>query len=1622
MKRPTRFTARPTNRSFVKRTPTKPAVTVKPTVKPGGAGGAFATRVSTVKPIKKPQPSPIKHQVKPTKPVVTRPTTVKPTVIKPTVIKPGVTKPTVIKPGVVKPGVIKPGIVKPGVIKPGIIKPGVIKPGIIKPGTIKPTDPSPGITLPGTIKPGVIKPGVILDPDVLDDLLGRKNSNDPLLLLPLRLEYRVVQRNARLLVMDNSAKVKAVEAARLSVKGTSKTAVVSRQKSVEKARKTAVQKPGSLVAFTPQKEDHIWFRWFPDSNFAEDGIAAPSPEEIEARDTFLSADARGVWPDLRDEGVNQAWQTFVAHVGLARAIHLMRSRGDGTDPNWDKRVGRIAALPSKVKLFALEGERITELATGAGIPPNTAAESSPVSYAPDQLADLEWMTDFDAAVRNGMGVRISDQDMVEKALKADWIIAVGLHPGKAEDEVETLLRDQIANGDLEFLEQDAPTNNSPSGTTDLRAQPADVIKETGKATHREGGGTQAGGAAALLAEALGMSPSVLEKGINAADQAFADAQAMMRVVGPALLDEAMDGKTHLTDVSETEFLDAMAAAVVARGALSPMRIGDNAYGVATITDIREIEYDNASADPKDRVEAFMGAHASGLRLFYPSVTAQRATVIQPDDPDASDKLEEILKINRVSTRLDVGDAGSTSTRSIGCPYVTGRQDDHKPTSYLEDLRRESIDKLPDPTASDRNWPLLYRLARQTLTRNTSLQIMGGKLTAQRSTDMKLRTLQSQSLTMKRQTLPAMKSLGQMSVQGLSLVKPGSIAGVTPQVLEVIRTANAAFSDATHHLGAIASRDGGTAQLEVLMLEVFDLFQHRLDAWAIGLAYSRMKEVRAENRNQSLFAGYYGMLGRLRKTSATAANDGYIQAPTAAHATSAAVMRSAYLRHRDEGAFAINLRSARATRAMKLLEMLRKGLTLGEALGLRGERWLRDNLGAGEILPLRQKFPLKTSATDPTPQRLFDGLALVEGSTSGLNTKQQQLRKALSEDLDAISDLVTAEAVHLRCMGATDAAAAWLDVLSGGSVPGAPSVLKTQRYGHGSDHRLTLVLPEAAKANPNAPRTVGDASFAAMAENVLPDFAKATVSVRAALVEDPETLVEARLGLQADLKMTAMDFVVGGVSEVRTRAGHIAKRRWIEGAAPFSKLGKLPAAGTASALSSDVIWDINTDEIENKLRMPERAEHLRRIGQRARPMDAADLNAAADPSKPLTEAEMIVSLTHAVSDMSTRASTLSRIVDQRGAMLLTARNQFFRDAFALAGSAQGTTMERLAQQSVSLLKRWTALQDMLWGVAGLGLPQALRLESAGDMLSDLRGAEERIMAYESALKTKSKGLRQAISAARTADLGTAAALRGVLSALMEAMQGALDGDAMPIAPVYPRTAPTTPLLDKAVATTSALAEWARVRKAVRGAHDLLGSNAKWKVYPVLAKATDDTEDDDTKVPSEAEEPVARHFGLFLSSASAPAAQKTYSGFVVDDWTEQRPSLTQDAAIAVNYDTPQSEAPNCLLLCVPPKSGTYSWTEDRAAQMVRETIMFMQIRALATHDHLASPTLRPGMNRVAYAGTGAKQTARIPQASLVFKTGNLNLADGQLVRTSLSSKTVQSFQRTTQERVGFTRIKE
>jgi hypothetical protein len=1369
-------------------------------------------------------------------------------------------------------------------------------------------------------------------------------SAKPLLLLPMRLEYRVVE--------------------------------TGRRPSPIRTKQRAAK---------PRSE--ILFRWYFDDSFAESRI--PPPTEAEARAlTFALATLNGRrWFDIDTPDVSAAFEALARATGPARAVHLLRTAGAVPDAAPEHRIGNIAALPTAVALHAYRDGTLSLLATGEPIPRD-------VSYGPELLDPSHWMLDFEAAAQRGMAVRITEADIVDAALEADWIIAVGLHPGDASASLDRLVADGIANGTFAFLRQDTPTNNGVELTSHELDPRPNLRRFHADATEAERGlhGPGRRAASDVLATALGVDATLLRSGLRSADPGLDDASAMLRVVMPALIEHVPDQATALGPVDNDDLVDFFAAWINARGQLPAVRFGANPYGVLPVTRLAELEASDKDATDGAMVQ-FLAEYALFLRGALAPVADQQVPVITPGDVDAAAKLEQTLKFSSVSRRIDVADRGSSDTAPVGCPYVD--HPDHRPANYLRRLRTTALTRLPDPTSADRVTPLLYRLARlsaairlytlgqfvadagapQTISRiQTSLGALGAGSILDNPTPGVSARLTERSRAQPRFAAVTEPDTAARSLENLvdssiaAIVNRQTLPGFDARLFERFRAFTRQFDAALAHLEAVAARPGGSAQLEVLLFETLDLVQHRCDAWAAGLAYRRLV-TRRQAGLTGLAAGYFGMLGRPRPQSITGATDGYLQAPSPEQASTAAVLRAAHLRFRSEGAFDIRLPSRRLRRALALYEQVQRGSHLAEVLGLAGERWLHDRGLDRLIAILRSELPSRDPATgDRVEIRLFDGRAFLDSSLSFAANNADRghleaLQAALADDLDALADLVLCEAVHQRTLGNPEAANAWLQVLSGEPGPGEPVFARTHRHGHGSSHRVMLVVPAVDVTDGLSPREIAEPSLAALASTAMPSFDQAAVVVTLAPAVEPDRLgAEARLRLGDDLALTPFDLVVGGVEEVRLRVSAAFLRHWQTDPDMVAQLGPAPASLRALSASRVVRVDLDRGAVT-----PSSLLHLAGVLYRAvshgRELQVGDLQAAAPVTEPLGEDIEAVRWAAAAEGLHRRAVLLANRLERAAQQLTQALDAVLVHGRNLhAFVAQGAADATIAGAARALATAAVTLQTALEETSHLGEPGALVLATSEQLSQDPDAVAEHARALIDRLGAKLARLTEAQAAIPV--IGhTAAAGRAAVDVLQAALRDALDGRALPVLPPLDQGEATTPTLGTAVALASRFGAWADVRKGMALARDV-GDAYRLKAFPVADAATDDeTGDPSADQRPEATAPRTHFFGTLLSSAAQPALLGAVAGVVIDEWSESRPSREQTTGVAFNYDAPQSEAPQCLLLCEPPSSDWRSWTLGRAAELVAETIEWMKVRALTAEMAAPNGPWLAGGNQVA-----------------------------------------------------------
>ena len=266
----------------------------------------------------------------------------------------------------------------------------------------------------------------------------------------------------------------------------------------------------------------------------------------------------------------------------------------------------------------------------------------------------------------------------------------------------------------------------------------------------------------------------------------------------------------------------------------------------------------------------------------------------------------------------------------------------------------------------------------------------------------------------------------------------------------------------------------------------ELAAHRLDAWITAFAGQRLATLRAAAPT-GLRIGAFGWVEGLAPRGEAPASEGWIAAPSLAHATTAAVLRNGYRARRLEGeppgTLAVDLSSRRVRRALRLLAGVRAGRSLGALLGEQLERALHDARLDALIEGLRAYAPAPDGgAVDGLliAQRWRDAHDLTGFALDGNRALVAPLLDALVDTLDAVGDLTLAEGVHQIVGGNAVRAGALFDALGRGEQP--PPELAVTRTPRGAVHHAVSLLvalpPDASRPPGTWPDTPGSVRAAA----------------------------------------------------------------------------------------------------------------------------------------------------------------------------------------------------------------------------------------------------------------------------------------------------------------------------------------------------------------------------------------------------------------------------------------------------------------------------------------------------------------------------------------------------------------
>jgi hypothetical protein len=923
----------------------------------------------------------------------------------------------------------------------------------------------------------------------------------------------------------------------------------------------------------------------------------------EAARELIRNEATGVreafgWQDLENPEMKAAWVAFAKLVGPIRARQLAKHMIDG---NWDfdnepgmeeepleimvNRGTPLKSLPEEVTLYTIKNRQLSRLI-------DVEISRDKLYVAPTDFEGTQWMTDFKKAVEQGMGVVVSDPAKVQQIDQADWLIAVGINQTADSQKVlEEILRRNNAKGEVGILAQDSPTNNSEAAPTQYSEMESDAesyLRNTYMRVPLEDSAPDLKGQitgnktdSQRLAHILKLSNSTLSEiaGANFAELTEAAAMAVLLWTPGTWHYQQLWGGTF------TQFFPVMSRFlknmklgeffvnnVRARGTLPIIRIEDNPYGIVPVVSLGDWSRNlarNAQISAVDAESIFQFVNSFKERFLSLSQDAPKLDI--NTGADQYETLVEILKSAPVAKRVDVRPFDpskpadmSANLKYLNCPLVRDKAEGIEPspgvpypeTAYLDQFSKVNQSNFArDSFQIDANSPLLKRILKYLLDlafiSNTppppprpdvGPAVKPGVIAVKERMASNVSLKRAASGDIDPNVNPNVVTGGSGSV--LSPTGGGG-APATPEIpggLELLAEA-AGLLKRVH-----------PDKLETLVLETFDLFSHRLDAWFTGLAHSILEECQRQNK-QSPPIGMYGWLQKPGNVESRRIEPQYIQAPSVKQATTAAILRNASLNNGTDdnsGAFQINLSSDQVRKGTWYMDGLRQGHLPGELLGYRLERMIHEEskkpnsqIKETDVFDLRDQFPLTIQETKDLSGESTAALTIIDGEKFLNSTKTParfaQLKAELNRIKDAAADIALCEAIDANDNVARQGG--WMDFLDGDGLPPREEFIRTQRTGDVHGTKLFLPLPSVLKADvaETNPRVIAEPALAHFCEVLMPDFGMKEVVVNVKTVDGTQT--RPLTFMLRELKMQPIDLVLGGFDELKLRTRYHLLSCW-----------------------------------------------------------------------------------------------------------------------------------------------------------------------------------------------------------------------------------------------------------------------------------------------------------------------------------------------------------------------------------------------------------------------------------------------------------------------------------------------
>ncbi|WP_158931675.1 hypothetical protein [Acidisphaera sp. S103] len=1301
-------------------------------------------------------------------------------------------------------------------------------------------------------------------------------------------------------------------------------------------------------------DTELWIRIFPDDVHVNSFEPELTAEETSARAAFLAAAANG------GQAAQDGFTALAQQFGPARAAWIARADAQsGTKPGSWTTAPSTNLLPERWLVMGYIGTIGHLLAVGPAIPDSLALGPDPNGPGPATDTGMAWLTNFDRAVAAGMGFRITITPTLGVVPGFDRIAVFGLNtqitPKESVQRFGEVLQAHHYTDGLELLPHGAPTNNTDDTSSTLNSHDPNYARlyalEQGPAlcpARPTADGDR-------LARGIGFDPALLAHISGANGGQDEHAAAMNTVLWPATLgyylEQIVSGSIPTPDVLLPLARDHFSTHVRARGHFPILRVGTQPYGVLPVMwNAQWKELENRALDTP------LMSLLANLRTTWESSVANVPKVPGAADPEAA--LVSVLGMEprsvAYSARSAIGpeynltywrflqkDPGATWWSNLSekvvaeaGPIATAVASTRLAiTAFVSQLRRLTDDVVapappdgvgkPDYVAhllGTHGWqdlrnyilpaqpvPLLLLLLRHAALRqyvDTAAELLAQQNAIQPSERIEPELI-GLSVGVARPT--------PWDILGRPIPSKGAVG----TLLDSSRT-DPTIPGFSGFWSAFTTLSTLSAEvLDATTREAMDLASYRLDAWFTSMAHYRLDQLRTTAPTAGVILGAYGWVENVRPQAAVASS-GYIHAPSLAHATTAAVLRSAYLTHKPaatgpQSPLEITLTSSRVRLGLSLLDGVRQGQPLGALLGYRLERSLHDAGLETLIQPLRTIAPLNdtpdtstTTAESVPANNVVDGLALLAAifpngtlatgmglpSDAATRGKLTQALQTLTDAIDATADLTLAESVHQLLRGNPVRGGATLDAIARGDAPPPElDVIETPRAGTAFTHRLFAVAGGVAASGWAAtPRAQAEPRLNAWASSILP--APANIRAQATFTDSTSAVLATVDISMADAGIAPLDLLA--LPEASAIGGELAARLLRAAARPAT----VPAtAGVALLGTRASAWPATIVSVTELLQL---LVLLNRLLASVRALTPQDLVFPGGTPGGIDNAEL---------------------------------------------QSRADAAEALLRAASAPLQGSSGLDSALLAAANLGLGTAVPALDSSQWPAQAAAAITGLNARIAALNTLAAGFTRtgaSTDAQRDFDVARLNTVFGQSFLVLPTLDATL-------AAQWPQLWSNSLALQSgdALASLTWLQRLARIRPSVArfyrsmlSAEALAGSSLPPPEVAQLPFASGDLW---AALPQSAPAAASSKLSLVAFATQAYAAGSPITGLAIDEWVDVLPTPQQITGISFHQDDPTARAPQSILLAVPPDSFP-EWTLESLEGTILEALDLAKIRAV------------------------------------------------------------------------------